>query len=131
MSKPPPIRVLLADDEPAILDMFSSYLRLSNFEVTTAIDGAIALKLLDSVKPDIIILDIKMPKVDGWEACERIKNNPQTCGIPVVFLTAFDQQQDHERARRLCVQGYVTKPCEPADLVRTIQKILSPTLSHP
>ena len=128
MANPPPVRVLLVDDEVAILDMFSSYLSLSGFDVITARDGAEALGLVVSAMPHIVVLDIKMPKLDGWEACERIKRDPRTCGIPVIFLTAYDQVEDHARAKRLCVQDYVTKPCEPSELVRVIQRVLQPTL---
>jgi DNA-binding response OmpR family regulator len=116
-----PIRVLLADDEEPILESYAAYLEFSGYEVIKAIDGEDALEKIRKEKPDIIFLDLRMPKIDGWEACRRIKNDPKICGIPVIFLTALDQTRDHERARALCVQGYLTKPCEPAELVHQIQ----------
>jgi CheY-like chemotaxis protein len=126
--KAAPLRVLLVDDEPAILEMFSNYLSFSGFDVVTAYDGVDALERIASAMPNIVILDIKMPRMDGWETCERIKKDPRTCGLPVIFLTAFDQTQDRERARRLCVQGYVAKPCDPAELIRIIRKVLQPIM---
>ena len=130
MSNPPPIRVLLVDDEPTLLDVLSQYLSLAGFEVITANDGAEALKLVVTTKPHIVVLDIMMPHINGWEACERIKQDPRTCGIPILFLTAVNQAQDHARAKQLCVQGYVTKPCEPAHLVEVIRQILHPTIPN-
>jgi len=116
-----PVRVLLVDDEPLTLESYARYLEFSGFEVITALDGEEALAKVKKEKPDIVFLDIRMPKMDGWEACRRIKEDPAICGTPIVFLTAFDQAQDHERAKSLCVQGYITKPCEPSELVRQIR----------
>jgi CheY-like chemotaxis protein len=124
MPAPPPVRVLLVDDEPSILEIFSQYLELSGYQVITGVDGEEALEKTRREKPDIIVLDIRMPKMDGWEVCERIKKDPSVCGIPVIFLTAFDQVQDHERARRLCVQGYIAKPCHPSTLVQQIKNCM-------
>src|SRR5438445_5370543 len=109
-----PVRVLVVDDEPSILEMFAHYLEYCGYEVITAMDGENGVMKAKEEKPDIIFLDIRMPRIDGWEACRRIKDDPTTCGIPVIFLTAFDQVRDHERARALCVQGYIAKPCEPS-----------------
>ena len=124
-------KLLIIDDERSIVESLTRALMGQEFELTSCTEPEKALEAIKEVIPQVVISDLKMPKMDGWEACERIKKNPITCGIPVIFLTAFDQAQDHERAHRLCVQGYVTKPCEPSDLVRTIQKIIPSTLSRP
>lgn len=116
--------VLLVDDEPHILDVFSSYLMFCGFQVTTAHDGEEALKALHETLPDIVVLDIRMPVMDGWAVCKRIKSSPQTAHLPVIFLSAFDQAVDHERACSLGVQGYLAKPCEPAELVNQICRCL-------
>src|SRR5262245_61086265 len=91
---PASVRVLLVDYEPSILQMLSHYLEFSGYNVITAKDGEEALQKVRKEKPDIIFLDIRMPKMDGWEVCRRIKEDPTTCGVPVVFLTAYDQLQD-------------------------------------
>ncbi len=123
------IRVVLADDEPSILEIFSSFLRFSGFTVTTAENGLEALERTIAEQPQVVVLDIRMPKMDGWEACRLIKTDPRTQAIPVIFLTAFDQVQEHERARQLGVQGYVTKPCEPSQLIDAIHQALQVTNS--
>jgi CheY-like chemotaxis protein len=124
MADATPIRILLVDDEPSILEMFATYLQFCGFEVIKAEDGEQALRLIRDTQPQVIVLDIKMPRMDGWEACRRIKADPKTCGIPVIFLTAYDQIQDRQNARQLGVQGYVTKPCEPSVLVQAIQQVI-------
>lgn len=118
-------RVLLAEDETALQELFTDYLELAGFEVRTEKDGLAALEGVHAWNPDVLVLDIKMPKLDGWEVCRRLKGNPATEKLPIILLTAFDQTTDHEKAAALSVQDYVAKPCQPSDLVHRIRRRLA------
>ncbi len=119
-------RVLVVEDEPENRLFIGLMLRTEGYEVVEAEDGPAAFEALASqARPDLILLDVMMPGLNGWQVFERIRDNPSWDAIPVVMLTALAQRADVERAVSLGVDGYLTKPFEPADLVHKIEDTLS------
>ena len=118
-------RVLLVDDYPDAREMYCEYLRLSGFDVIEATNGVEALERASDTDPDIILMDLALPVMDGWEATRRLKSDVRTAGIPVVALTGHVMPRLSEDARRAGCDACVTKPCLPEDLVREIRRVLS------
>lgn len=117
-------RVLLVDDYPDARDMYRVYLTFSGFEVIEAANGMEAIQLASDKPPDIILMDLSLPVMDGWEATRRLKSDPRTAGIPVVALTGHALAGISEGARAAGCDAFVTKPCLPDDLVREIRRVL-------
>jgi CheY-like chemotaxis protein len=116
--------VLLVDDYPDAREMYSEYLEYSGFDVIQAGNGMEALQRAAERTPDIILMDLSLPVMDGWEATRRLKADRRTAGIPVVALTGHALAGISEGARRAGCDAFVTKPCLPEDLVKEIRKIL-------
>ncbi len=113
-------RILLVDDTPENLYVLDGL--LSTYKKSVAINGKEALKILDSIhKPDLILLDIMMPEMDGYETCRRIKENPTTQDIPIIFMTALSETTDKIKGFQLGAVDYVTKPFEPEELLKRIE----------
>ena len=117
-------RVLLVDDYPDAREMYSEYLRLSGFDVVEATNGLEALERAALDAPDIILMDLSLPVMDGWEATRRLKAGTDTAAIPVVAFTAHVVAGVSERATEAGCDAFVTKPCLPEDLVREIRSVL-------
>src|SRR5262249_6228957 len=117
-------RVLLVDDYPDAREMYSEYLEFSGFEVVEAANGMEALQRAVEEAPDIILMDLSLPVMDGWEATRRLKADDRTATIPVVALTGHALAGISEGAKRAGCNAFVTKPCLPEDLVKEIKKIL-------
>ena len=123
-------RVLLVDDYPDAREMYSEYLQFSGFDVVEAANGMEALQSAIDRSPDIILMDLSLPVMDGWEATRRLKADERTASIPVVALTGHALAGISEGAKRAGCDAFVTKPCLPEDLVKEIRRILeaaSPT----
>ena len=116
-------RVLVVDDDDVIRQLITVNLELEGFDVTTALDGQDCLDKVKDVKPDVITLDIMMPKVDGWEAASRLRADPVTAGIKVVLLSARAQEADLQRGSRIGVDAYLTKPFDPDELIATVRRL--------
>ena len=123
-SKPERPRVLLVDDYPDAREMYSEYLEFSGFDVVEAGNGMEALQRAVETSPDIILMDLSLPVMDGWEATRRLKADERTAAIPVVALTGHALAGISEGAKKAGCDAFVTKPCLPEDLVREIRKIL-------
>ena len=117
-------RVLVVDDYPDARDMYRVYLTFSGFEVLEAANGVEAIQIASDNPPDIILMDLSLPVMDGWEATRRLKSDPRTADIPVVALTGHALAGISEGARAAGCDAFVTKPCLPDDLVREIRKVL-------
>lgn len=118
-------RLLVVEDEPENRLFIGLMLRTEGYEVLEAEDGYAALELLRSgERPELILLDVMMPGLNGWQVFEKIRAVPELAQIPVVMLTALAQRADVERAVQLGVDGYLTKPFEPTDLLHTIEETL-------
>ena len=116
-------KVLIVDDNVINIDVLKEVLK-SEYKITAAISGMMALKIAEKTHPDIILLDIIMPGMDGFEVCRRLKANDITKNIPVVFVTGNEQDAENDPVEELGVVGYLTKPVVPDLVKETIQKIL-------
>jgi CheY-like chemotaxis protein len=116
--------VLLVDDVKDNLDMYAEFLEYSGLDVVAADDGEAALQLVQSVRPDIIVMDLAMPVMHGWEACRRLKADPATRTIPVIVLTARVLKGADVDMPPLECDAYLTKPCLPQDLLAEIHRHL-------
>jgi DNA-binding response OmpR family regulator len=118
-------KIMIVDDEPNLVELVRAILESENFEVITAYNGQEALEKLETVKPDLIIIDMMMPGMSGRELCEKIRANPKTKNLKVVFLTvARFSEVGKNVLQNLNVLDYITKPFENEDLVNRIKKVL-------
>jgi len=117
-------RVLLVDDYPDAREMYTEYLEFSGFDVVEAADGMEAVQRAVDEAPDIILMDLSLPVMDGWEATRRLKADERTAGIPVVAFTGHALAGISDDARKAGCEAFVTKPCLPEDLVKEIRKVL-------
>jgi DNA-binding response OmpR family regulator len=117
-------RILVVDDESAIRLLCRVNLDPAGFETIEAGDGATALALARSERPDLILLDVMLPGLDGWEVAQKLAEMPETRGIPIVFLTARAAAPDEVQAHAVGGVGYITKPFDPAELLKTVTATL-------
>lgn len=115
---------MVADDEPKILQSVRLVLEEAGYQVITAANGEETLRLALNEIPDLIILDIKMPKVPGQEVCRRLKESKKGKGIPVIILTAIGQEIPQREGWKLNFVDYITKPFSPYAIVERVNKIL-------
>jgi len=121
----PEKRILVVDDEPFILKSLTFVLKKEGFQVDAAANGLEALEKIRTQKPGIIFLDIMMPKMNGLEVCQWIRNQPEFKDIYVIILTAKGQETDRERGLNIGADEYMTKPFSPSYVLKRIQDILS------
>lgn len=124
-------RVLVVDDDAVIRNLLQVNLQLEGYEVSLAVDGAEALAQVARSHPDLILLDVMMPGVDGWDVAQQLKADQATAHIPVVFLTARAMRADVQRGHDIGVEGYVTKPFDPEDLLTLIGRLLGEAAGEP
>lgn len=118
-------RLLIVDDEPNLLRAVAACLRVEGYEVDTARSGEEALIHIAQRVPDLIVSDIRMPRMDGYALARQLRSNPRTDLIPIVFLTAKDESSERIAGIRSGVDAYLTKPFEPDELVAVIANILA------
>ena len=116
--------VLLVDDDADGREMYGLYLRAHDFQTVMATNGREAMALAELAPPHLVIMDLWMPHLDGWETTRRMKRNARTRHIPIVVCTGHVLGSSAERAFDAGCDGYVTKPCTPADLLAEIRRIL-------
>lgn len=116
--------VLLIDDVEDNRDVYAQFLGHEGWLVAVAADGVEGLTMAARLKPAVIVLDLGLPLIDGWEVARRLKGSPLTCGIPVVVLTAHVTKEARERALAAGVDAFIEKPCLPADLLSTVRRHL-------
>ncbi|HET9001957.1 MAG TPA: response regulator transcription factor [bacterium] len=114
-------RILVVEDESQIVDLLRSYLRRDGFEVDEAADGEVALAAAARLRPDLIILDLMLPKMDGREVCRRIR---ETANTPIIMLTARDEETDKLLGLELGADDYITKPFSPREVVARVRAVL-------
>ena len=105
--------ILLVDDTPANLDVLCALLEGEGYELALAQNGDLALKIAKRIAPDLILLDVVMPDIDGFEVCRRLKRDPQLQSIPVIFISARDQHQDIMAGLEIGGRDYITSPSAP------------------
>lgn len=117
-------RVLVVDDDRVIQQLLEVNLELEGYEVVaTASDGKEALEKIRELKPDLVILDIMMPKMDGLEVCRRLRADPKLADIPVVLLSARAQDMDIREGLELGASAYLTKPFDPVELLEVVGRL--------
>ncbi len=116
-------RVLIAEDEPHIVESLSFVLQRSGYEVSSVLDGEAAMARLHSDPPDMVILDVMLPKLNGFEVLKRLKSDPALRSIPVIILTAKGQTQDRRMAEEIGVDGFMTKPFSNREIVDEVRRL--------
>jgi len=116
-------RVLVVDDDEVIRQLIAVNLTLEGFEVVTAVDGRDCLEKVGQADPDVITLDVMMPRLDGWVTATQLRKNPKTADIKVVLITARAQEDDRSRGRQIGVDAYLTKPFDPAEMIRVVREL--------
>ncbi len=117
-------RILIVDDEEDILSVLKFRLEANNYETLTASDGQEGLNKARTEKPDLIILDLMLPKLDGYKVCRMLKFDESYKAIPIIMFTARVQQKDEELGKEMGADAYVTKPFEPEVLLEKIRQLL-------
>jgi DNA-binding NarL/FixJ family response regulator len=117
-------RLLLIDDDPNLILLVKDYLEFRGYEVVTAENGREALEVLESEVPDMIICDVMMPEMDGYQLVSTIRQDPKTSWIPVLFLSAKGQSQDRVKGLNIGADVYMVKPFEPEELVAQVESSL-------
>ncbi len=125
-----PSRILIVEDEESLLKLESILLTTRGYKVTGVSDGLAALKEIEQNKPDLILLDIMMPGIDGFEVCRRVKADPDTKDIPIIMLTAKKTSSDQARGIEVGADAYLTKPFKSGKIIETIQGLLRKEVSQ-
>src|SRR3954462_295173 len=117
-------RILVVDDIPANVKLLEARLTAEYFDVTTAMSGAEALAICERAQCDIVLLDVMMPEMDGFEVCRRLKANPKTHHIPIVMVTALDQPSDRVRGLEAGADDFLTKPVSDIALIARVRSLV-------
>ena len=117
--------VLVVDDEPNIVLSLEFLIKQAGYEVRVARDGEAALQAMEEQLPDLVLLDIMMPKRDGFDVCETIRANPAWKGIPIIMLTAKGRDVEREKGLALGADAYITKPFSTREAMERIKQFLS------
>ena len=118
-------KILVVDDKPEVVELVSATLEGEGYQIICAFDGEEALQKINKEKPDLVLLDVRMPKMTGLEVLAKVKKDPQTKDIPIIMLTAKGQQLDKDEGIRLGAEDYIIKPFSPSHLLRKIEEILA------
>lgn len=117
-------KILIVDDEPNIVLMLSNRLKANGYDVLSALDGQAGLALAQTTGPDLIILDLMLPVIDGYEVCSRLKKDNRYSKIPILLFSAKAQQEDIARGEETGADGYIVKPFEAQALLDRIKELL-------
>jgi twitching motility two-component system response regulator PilG len=115
-------KILIVEDEDSLLKLESILLTSKGYDVQGVKDGRAALEAIEKNLPDLVLLDIMLPEMDGFEVCRRIKSDPKTKNIPVIMLTAKKSRDDMARGEQVGADWYITKPFKSAMVIETIQR---------
>lgn len=118
-------KILLVEDNEMNMDMLSRRLRSKGYTIEGAEDGEIALRKAASFLPDVILMDMSLPKIDGWEATRRLKATPDLAAIPIIALTAHSMSGDREKALEVGCNSYASKPINFPELLQLIEKMIT------
>jgi len=120
-----PKRIVCVEDESEMLDLFKLILSRRGYEVFSASGGKEGLELIGAKRPDLVLLDLMMPDIDGWEVYQKLRANPDTKAIPVIIVTAKAQKIDKVLGLHIAkVDDYIAKPFSPKDLIKSIERVL-------
>ncbi len=120
-----PSKILVVDDNSQNLELLVEYLRtIDDVETSTAADGIEALEMIQQVKPDLILLDIMMPRMSGFEVCRKLKSDPNTRDIPIIMVTALNELSDIERGVESGTDDFLSKPVNRLELITRVKSLL-------
>ena len=114
--------VLIIEDEKLIIVSTQMVLEAAGFRVESAMNGEEGIGKAKTIKPDLILLDIMMPGIDGWETLTRLKRDPETSGVPVIIFTAREHARGHQKSAEMGAADYFRKPFEPDELIELVEK---------
>ncbi len=117
-------KILVVDDEPMIVRLMEFILSRQGHEMLIAVNGEEALQKIRAHKPDLVLLDIMMPRIDGYEVAQQLRADPETSRLPIIMLSAKAQEEDIRRGAEVGVDAYVTKPFSPEHLVQVVTEHL-------
>ena len=115
-------QVLVVEDDPEINELVGAYAQIAGFEYRPALDGSTALKEVQQRRPAVIVLDLMLPDLDGFEVLRRVKADAGSAGVPVIILTALDSERSRQEGCRIGAADYLTKPFDPDRLIDTIAR---------
>jgi len=118
-------KILIVDDEPDLLELVRDTLEMAGYTVITASDGEEGLKSITEDSPDLVILDIKMPKIDGMEVLERVRKNPLLNELPIIMLTSLKGEGIIREAKEVGANDYIVKPFSQIDLLNRVKRVIS------
>lgn len=124
MSESKPARILIVDDNAANRELLEAYLVAIECEIELAVDGQDALAKVESFAPDLILLDVMMPKLSGFEVCQKLKGNPQTSKIMILMVTALNELGDIERAVKAGTDDFLSKPVNKIELLKRVENMI-------
>ncbi len=116
-------RVLVVDDDEVIRQLIAVNLQLEGFDVSMAVDGQDCLDKVGAIDPDVITLDVMMPRLDGWETAVQLRSSPDTAHIKVLLISARAQEDDKARGDRVGADAYLTKPFDPNEMIRVVREL--------
>jgi CheY-like chemotaxis protein len=118
-------KILIAEDSPVNRELLRELLELENYEVFEACNGQEALDMIEQIRPDLLVLDLGMPVLDGFGAIRKIRDHPSFAGLPVLAATAYAMRGDRERTLEAGFDGYISKPINPTALKQEITRLLT------
>jgi two-component system alkaline phosphatase synthesis response regulator PhoP len=124
-------KILIVEDEKELVKLIAFHMTIAGYEALSAKDGIEALEACQFNKPDLVILDIMLPRIDGWEVCRRLRQDPQTSKIPIIILSALSDINDKLKGFDLGSDDYVTKPFSPRELVVRVKRVLARSETKP
>ena len=122
-----PVRVLIVEDEPNIVESLSFILEREGCAITTELDGVAGLARLNVDRPDVLILDVMLPKLDGFQVLKQIRSDANLAELPILMLTAKGQQKDRQTAEELGVNAFITKPFSNQEVVKLVMELAAPS----
>jgi DNA-binding response OmpR family regulator len=123
-------KILVVDDDPEVVELVAFNLKRAGFAVGTAANGVEAVRKACSLAPDLILLDLMMPELDGFAVCEVLRRDPVTSGIPIIMVTAWASELARVAGLGTGADDYVTKPFSPRDLIAKVRKLMRPAASR-
>jgi CheY-like chemotaxis protein len=120
-------KILIVDDEPFVVRIVQTNLKMEGYDVVVATDGEAALQMVHTEQPNLIILDVLLPKMNGWEVLNQLKADAATSHIPVMLLTVIHEMETLEQEKMAQAQRLLTKPFEPMDLITAVKQLLGET----
>lgn len=123
MSNTEPKRILVVDDDAMNREVMEAFLRSENYDVKLAYDGKHGISLATEWQPNLIILDVRMPDMTGYEVCEKLKSQSETAHIPIMIVSGFDAKEDRLRGQEVGASDFITRPFDADDLLKRVSHL--------